>query len=198
MTHRKLFWLPAAFAALVLSVADSSARAPDETKPAVKPSHTKPAATTALTSQTLLKLLTDMGYEPKKINDLTFDLKIQRDGWTIYLRLFLTADQTRVWLTSTLETIPDINKVPAEVLAKLVQGNATYSPCFFYFEVDPKNKDWRRLRVANPVDNRGITAAVLRAEIDRMVTNIKNSKPLWKASEWKTAKPAVTPPKTVK
>jgi hypothetical protein len=187
MTCRKTSCLMAAIATLALGMTAPALWAADATQAS--------PAKTALTMEDLAKKLADMGYDLKKINDTSYEVVIQRDNWKIYLTILFSADKTRLWLVSNLADIEDISKVPADVLAKLLDGNATCSPSFFYYNTDAKRPAFRYLKIARPVDNRGITASVLRTEIDALFDTIKNTKPVWMPSAWKKAAAMVGPSK---
>jgi hypothetical protein len=180
--YRKTSLLLAGMALLAIGAAALTARAAEDKKtpPAPKkPAEAKPAAG-VLTPATLEKTLTDMGLEPKKVNDRAWDVKLSRDGWDFSIRISLTASGQTLWLTATLVQVGDINKVPAQALAKLLKGNFDYGPCMYYFFADPKKTGAGSVVMGRAIDNRGLTAALIRAELDRICTNVKSSHPLWK------------------
>jgi hypothetical protein len=125
-------------------------------------------------------MLTDMGLEPKKAGAGVYDVKLKHDGWDFTVRLSLSPSRKFLWMTQFLGKIPDVNKVPAAALAKLLTGTYDYCPCKFYFIADPKKKESVRLEIGRQIDNRGLTPALVRAELDQLCTNVKSSQPLWK------------------
>jgi hypothetical protein len=188
MVHCKTSWLLAGVMSLGLGLGLLPARAAD----------TPPSpATQALNHESLGKILSDMGYEPKKISDTTYEVVVKRDGWSVYFRICFSNDKTKVWLISTLANIKDVNQVPAEPLAKLLMANNDHGPSAFYLaKVDDKNKAAKVLKIGRPVDNRGLTASLLRIEIDTLFSTIKETKELWSASGWKTVKSTTVSPTT--
>jgi hypothetical protein len=188
MISRKASWLMAGLMTLALGLTALPAAAADTAPTA--------PANGALTPETLGKLLTDMGLDPKKINDNVYEVVVKRSNYVVYFRFQLSSDKSRLWVTSYLESIDDVSKVPADVMAKLLEWNFKASPSFFYFynPADAKKPALRYLYIARPVDNRNITASFLRLELDTMFDTVKNTQSLWKASEWK-AGPAVGPTK---
>ena len=182
MKYRKISYLLAGVMAVALGATALTVTAAESAKAETQ--------TKAITKADLEKFLKDMGYEPKQSGDTGFNIVLKRDSWTVYFTCALSADGSKLYLMSTLENIEDITKVPADVLANLLEGSYNTSAASFYLRKagNDKNKNARVLKVAFLVDNRAITAAVLRDGIDQLFTTIKDTKSLWKASEWKVAK----------
>jgi hypothetical protein len=208
MMHRMNRWLLAGIVSLGLGASAMSARAAEEAKGApakttetkkvetpktVEPAQARPAGL-AIDFARLGQILDDMGYEYKKVGESAYDVVLTRDGWTIYLRLAFSSDKTRLWLVSSLETIEDVTQAPHEILVKLMEANNSHSPSAFYMynPKDQKKPGLRYLKIGRPVDNRGINARTLRAEIDAVFTSIRGTMQLWKAEEWKKLKPTTT------
>jgi hypothetical protein len=186
MLYRNTSWFMAGIMALALGVGLCPAQ--------ILAQNQARAVNQALTPDDLGKLLTDMGYEPKKIDDNTYEVIIKRDGWAVYLRCCFSSDKTKLWLISSLGDIKDINQAPADVLANLLIANFNHGPSAFYLEdADANNKAAKRLKIGRPVDNRAITASILRQQIDAIFSTIRETKDLWKTSEWKSTKAAVAP-----
>jgi hypothetical protein len=159
-------------------------------KPATE-NQVKPAGT-AIDINRLGQILEDMGYDAKKVGDTTYDVVLKRDGWTIYLRLSFSTDGSRLWVVSSLADIEDASKIPNQVLVDLLEATQAHSPSSFYLynPKDAKKPAFRYLKIARPVDNRGINSRTLRAEIDTLFTSIRDTKALWMPSEWTKTKPA--------
>ena len=134
----------------------------------------------------LPKLLENMGYAPEKVDDGVYRVVIDQDNWTIYLRFSLSTDGgQKVWITTSFGDIADWQNVPAEPLLRLLILNDTIGPAHFYVT---QAGAVRKLNMAKAVDNRGVTASVLRREIDKFVGSVKTTADQWDTASW--TKPA--------
>lgn len=130
----------------------------------------------------LPKLLENMGYAPEKVDDGVYRVVIDQDNWTIYLRFSLSTDGgQKVWITTSFGEIPNWEKAPAEPLMKLLILNDSIGPAHFYVTQSGTS---RKLNLAKAVDNRGITASVLRREIDKFVGSVKSTADNWDTASW--------------
>jgi hypothetical protein len=127
----------------------------------------------ALTDQTLNTMLTDMGYAPSALSK-GYLISLKQDTWTVYVQLVLSPDTTKLGFNSNLGAVPNANAVTAAQWMGLIAANADIDPDFFYFD-KPKQK----LYLHRVLDNRGITPAFLRTQIDLFVGHLKSTKDLW-------------------
>jgi hypothetical protein len=137
-----------------------------------------------LTAETLGKMLRDMGYDPKVSTSadksITFyKLVLERDNFTYVIDVSLDKAQKRVWLVCALKRVGAIEQVQAARLQKLLEENDMIAPAAFSYD---KTRKQFFLNVA--VDNRGITAAQLRAELDTLQSVVRRTYPLWNTATW--------------
>jgi hypothetical protein len=175
MRPNKQWFLSCAMALALSGAARAQTPAPADTS-------AKPDACRPIDETDLPKLLENMGYEAQKVDEGVYRVVIEQDSWTIYLRFSLSTDsKQRLWMTTSFGEIKNWEKVPAEPLLKLLVSNDTIGPAHFYVTA---SGDTRRLNMAKAVDNRGITAAVLRREIDKFVSSVKDTAALWDTEAW--------------
>jgi hypothetical protein len=189
MTHRKS--CPLLGLGLALALGAGAARAQQE--PVSAEAGAKSDACRALDEQDLPRLLENMGFEPETVDEGVYKVTIEQDSWTFYLRFSLSTDnRTRLWMTSSFGEIKEIDKVPPAPFIKLLETNDGIGPAHFYITTSGEAK---RLNVAKALDNRGITPAVLRREIDSFLGIIKSSVSQWDTSTWARsgAAPEATP-----
>jgi hypothetical protein len=160
----------------------AGAQAPDALKvPAATSSDGKQA--TALTDETLLQMLRGMGYEPKvdTNNDgsKSYTIHFEREGWCYYFRISLSPDKSVLWISTSLGDVPPGQKIRPEALLKILElnrsglGKARFSI-----------SDRGTLFLSIPLDNRGVTPALIRDAVDELVANVKETQPYWKTGTW--------------
>jgi hypothetical protein len=153
-------------------------------------SEAKSDACQPLEDADLPSMLQNMGYEPEKLSEGVWRVVIEQDGWTFYIRMWLSTDnRQKLWMTTGFGDIKDWDGVPAEVLKKLMISNDAIGPAHFYIA---KSGEVWRLNMGKALDNRGISPAVLRRELDKFLSTIKTTADLWDQSTW-TQAAAATP-----
>lgn len=136
----------------------------------------------------LTKLLIGLGYEPAKVNDSTSRILLERGKWSFKVNIGVSSNAKKVWLTSYVAEIPDVAKVPQSILTKLLQANLEYGPAHFVVaEGNPKPKKWLKMQYA--IDNRNVTPAFIREELDYFAGQLQDSAPLWDTTKWVGAIP---------
>jgi hypothetical protein len=137
-----------------------------------------PSVAGTLSAPDLVKLLSGLGYETEKVNDTTSRIKIDRAKWSFKINVGVSSNAKKVWFTSYLADIPDIDKVPQAALAKLLQANLEFGPAHFVLsEGAAKPKKWLKLQYA--IDNRNVTPAFIREELEYFVGQLQESAPVW-------------------
>lgn len=136
------------------------------------------AQTTSTSGDTITKeglkgYLENMGYTLKDLNDGHYELFIDRKSDNIYITVELSPSLQKIWLTSYYGDLTDREKTDASFLLTLAQKNADLQPTHFFVTKSG------RLKVGRPVDNRGMTAVILRKEIDRLIEDVVGTKELW-------------------
>lgn len=127
-----------------------------------------------LTDDSLKETLVGMGLEPKPLTK-GFLLVIKQDTWTLNMQVVLSGDKRKVGLNANLGKVEDPDQVPAANWKNLLISNGDIDPSAFYFD-----KDQKKLYLHRSFDNRAITPAALRKEIDNFGSNIRGTEELWK------------------
>ena len=127
-----------------------------------------------LTDDSLEQTLDNMGLEPKKLSKGCL-LAIKQDTWTINLQVVLSSDARKVGLNANLGAVEDSSTVTASQWMELLVSNGQIDPSAFYFD-----KAQKKLYLHRSFDNRAVTPAVLRKEIDNFATNVRQTEALWK------------------
>jgi hypothetical protein len=135
-----------------------------------------------LTNEALEKMLTDMGYEPKasKSEDgkrTWYNLTIEQDNFTFVLDLSLA--DGKLWFSCPLRKVAEPEKVPAEKLWKLLEENDTIYPGSFSYYAQRKQFFYNLA-----VENRDLTPAKVRSELDRAMGVMRRTYPDWDTSKW--------------
>ena len=135
---------------------------------------TRPSTRGALTESALGQMLEDMGYEPKKLKQ-GYLVAIKQDAWTYYVQLVLSPNREKIGLKATMGIVDDPTSIPAGQWLNLLSGNTDIAPSFFYF-----NKTNNTLYMHRIIDNRVVTPALIRQQVDAFCANIKDTSELWK------------------
>ena len=133
----------------------------------------QPVAQGDLTSESLQKMLDDMGYLPKKLS-VGYLISISRDSWTFHIQLVLSKDGSKLGMNSNLGAIPKPEEVAASTWLRLLEANGDVDPSAFYVD-----KQTQKLYLHRTLDNRGITPAILRGQIEAFCSNTKDTGKLW-------------------
>ena len=127
-----------------------------------------------LTDDSLLQTLVNMGYEPKKLSKGAL-IVVKQDTWTLNLQVVLSPNAEKVGLNANLGKVDDPDSITSSQWKGLLVSNGEIDPSAFYFDNDQK-----KLYLHRSFDNRGITPAILRREIERFSSNIQHTSDLWK------------------
>jgi len=134
----------------------------------------KSVAGEVLTDDTLSQSLSNMGFEPKKLSK-GFLIAIKQDTWTLNMQLVLSANQEKIGLNANLGKVEEPASVGAQTWYDLLVSNGDIDPAAFYFD-----KDQKKLYLHRTFDNRGVTPAILRREIESFGAAIRKTESLWK------------------
>jgi hypothetical protein len=164
-----------------------------ETKPELKdgnPPATKtesiPAAPGVLTDAKLKEMLETLGYEPReeKIKDgMNYQVFITVDGLKYDVTVQISPNKEKIWTTIPLADMNDEHLKMASRWVKLTQLNDEIGPCYFRY-----NLQYKRLYMTRPMDNRGVTAKLLRDHLERHTDRCAETKLHWMSANW-TVKP---------
>jgi hypothetical protein len=172
----------AALLASVLGIAAANARADEPAKPAPIPSQPAVQAVPPLTDAALLEMIQKMGYEAqieKTDKGNIYSLNIKRGTWTYIIDVSLSPSKTKLWLSGWLSELPPNEKISVDKLLDLLEGSWTYGPAHFRY-----HKKFRQLNIGLCLDNREISPAVLREQLESFMETMKKSELLWNAKMW--------------
>lgn len=129
---------------------------------------------TQLTNDSLKSMLDGLGDEPKALSK-GYLIAVKHEGWTINMQLVLSADNTKLGFNANLGVVEDPDGVTAAQWRGLLEENREIDPSAFYYD-----KDQKKLYMHRVLDNRGITPAYLRTQIDNFCANVKDTNDYWK------------------
>jgi hypothetical protein len=130
-----------------------------------------------LTDDGLRQMLDGLGLEPKPLSK-GFLIVMKRDAWTYNLQVLLSDNKEKLGINANLGTVKDPDSVTAAQWRALMVANGTIEPSFFYFDADKK-----KLFLHRAMNNRGLTPAYLRTQIDTFVEDMRKTADLWKFTE---------------
>ena len=148
----------------------SPARAADSTSTTTTARSTPGPA--VLTDENLEKTLEDMGLEPKKLSK-GYLIVVKQDTWTLNTQLVLSENKTKLGMNSNLGVVEE-EKVTASQWMSLLVSNGDIDPSSFYY-----NKEQKKLYLHRSIDNRDLTPAILRKEIETFCSNVRSTSKLW-------------------
>ena len=122
----------------------------------------------------LKELLTGMGFVVKNTNEAgkpdKFEIKNASGGLDIPTTYEISASTNYIWLTVFLGKASDEN---AETNTNLLKQNANIQPCLFYITAKGN------LMMGLPVENRAVTATVLKRCNDFLAARVAETKDYW-------------------
>jgi hypothetical protein len=125
-----------------------------------------------LKSDCLPQTLSGMGFDAKPLGE-GFLILIERDGWKLYVDLIVSSDNSKVGFNSNLGTVNE-QKVSAAQWMGLVAANKDIDPSVFFYDAAKKT-----LYIHRVLDNRSVTPAILRDQLDRFLADIRSSEKIW-------------------
>jgi hypothetical protein len=127
-----------------------------------------------LSDSGLSRMLTGMGYEPKKLKQGCL-VSIKQGEWTYNIQFVISPSREKIGLNANVGAIEDPSTVTANQWMDILVANADTAPSFFYY-----NKNTHILYLHRVIDNRSLTPAILSRQIDAFTNNIKNTAEVWK------------------
>jgi hypothetical protein len=122
----------------------------------------------------LREMLVQLGYN---VNDLVkdpglekFSIVLTRDGLDIPIAAEMSSNSRYIWLTVNLGAAKPENSLRN---LSLLKQNAKAQPCQFYIT------DSGKLMMGLPVENHGLSNAVLRERIESIASRVSESKVMW-------------------
>jgi hypothetical protein len=136
------------------------------------PARAADSCAAALTNDCLGQTLMQMGFEPKALNKGF--LVTQKEGtWTFYVQFVLSDDGTKLGLNSNLGDVNEA-EVTADQWRALLASNTDIDPSSFNY--DPAKK---RLYLHRVMDNRSLTPAILKTQLDNFINDMRSTSKLW-------------------
>ena len=134
-----------------------------------------------LTPNSIPPLLTGLGFTPKESGAGTWEITSTRGGLDVPIAVALSKSNRKLWMTVFLAEFDDKRRADAVALLELLRKNFDIQPAhFFVVKEEPASgpiKD--SLKVAVALDNRGITPADLKREIEKLSDDVVGSRALW-------------------
>ncbi len=128
----------------------------------------------ALNDSTLLQMLTDIGYEPKKLKQ-GYVVAIKQGEWTFNVQFLISQNREKIGMNANMGTVEDPSSISAPQWMNLLATNTDIAPSFFYF-----NKNNRTLYMHRVLDNRCMTSVIMRQQVEAFTTSIKDTAEVWK------------------
>ena len=127
-----------------------------------------------ITRVQLKEKLEQMGFAVKTINEKAGEEKYEvthpGSGFSVPVGYEISASTNFIWLTTFLGKA---DTADAEKNLEILKENGNIQPSFFYITAKGN------LMMAVAVENRGITAAILRRHIDKLVGDVSKTSALW-------------------
>jgi hypothetical protein len=135
-----------------------------------------------LTERRLSDFLEGLGYDPKETEAANgakiCKIKVQMDTWTFYPTVELSPDKTICWVVIGLQRLPDPQRVPRDILIKLLNENETGLK-FFSLE-----KKTHLIKLNLPLPNYEISPTFFRTQMDFMIQMTRRTEELWNPKKW--------------
>lgn len=128
-----------------------------------------------LSVENVRDMLRGLGYEPSVRKSGSMDvlhLSIRRDDWTFEFDVSVSGNKKKIWMSCFFD--PYSRDPNARELANLLDASFKHGPAHFTY--NPTN---RQLNLGLPLDNRGITADILRTEVETFIDTIRKTESLW-------------------
>ncbi len=127
-----------------------------------------------LSDDGLKQMLTGMGYEPKPLSK-GFLVAVKQATWTLNMQAVISPDKRKLGLNANMGSVEDPSKITADVWLALLVSNGDIDPSSFYFD-----KKSNKLYLHRSFDNRSLTPASLKKELDNFGGQITQTADLWK------------------
>ena len=122
----------------------------------------------------LREMLVQLGYEVtdivKDAGKEKYSVNFEKADINIPIGYEISPSGSYIWLTANLGDAPTSG---SDKTLQLLKQNSKIQPTFFYIT------DSGRLMVALPVENRGVTNAILRLRSETIADNIGKTKDIW-------------------
>lgn len=128
-----------------------------------------------VTQTRLREMLVELGYEVtdlnKEVGKEKYSVKFEKAGFNIPVGFEISPSKNYIWLTVNLGPAPTEGNAKCLTLLK---QNSKVQPCFFYIT------DSGTLMMAQAIENRGVTNAILRQRAEFVSDNVGKTQEFWK------------------
>ncbi len=125
-----------------------------------------------LNSEGLKKMAEGLGFELKTINAEVgkekYEIPVKSATLNIPVGAEVSASTNYIWLTVNLGANSGTKKHE-----EMLKSNGSIQPCFFYLSSKGA------LMMAEPIDNRGVTPAILKRCLDKLVADVDKTATIW-------------------
>ncbi len=125
-------------------------------------------------SEELARLLREVGFDAKVINDRAVTTKKELDPWSFPVLLLISQDEQNVFVVMGLSVVKDESKLSAATLLKLLERNQDQTTARFTYSAERK-----RTELLTLLSNQALNGTILRDEITRMAILARNSEQVW-------------------
>lgn len=125
-----------------------------------------------LKQEGLSEFLQNLGYEVKELGEGAFEFQTTEGDLTIYVVTNISKSGQKVWMTINLGDMPEAERNDAPRLLGFLRSNAEIQPTHFFVRGD-------NLRIGVAMDNRGITPAMYRKQVDALAETVFKTRKLW-------------------
>lgn len=136
-----------------------------------------------LTPDSLKEMLTNLGYDfdvEKTTNgNFLHFVKVARKGMNYEVNVNISSNKQKLWCSVALADVKPEHATQSDKLLKLLELNQKIGPSHFYYY--PPHK---MFYIAKPMDNRGITAKLLRENIDSIMETVVTYETDWNVAKW--------------
>ena len=127
----------------------------------------------ALDNAGLQSMLDNMGYSPKPLSN-GYLISIKQDSWTYNMQLLLSSDGSKIGMNANLGVVEDPSTITSDQWRTLLEKNEDVDPSSFYFD-----KENKKLYIHRALDNRQVTPAFMRKQIENFCSNIHDTSDEW-------------------
>jgi hypothetical protein len=131
-----------------------------------------PSAASVLGDAGLHDMLESMGLAPKNLTK-GYLVAIRQDKWTFNVQLVLSANLTKLGFNANCGMVDESAVSGGQWMALLISNGDIEPTCFYY------DQERKKLYLHRAIDNRDITPAILRGELDTFVGNLRDTAKLW-------------------
>lgn len=128
--------------------------------------------TDKLNSESLKKMAEGLGFELKTINAEVgkekYEIPVKTATLSVPVGAEVSSSTNYIWLTVNLGANSSTKKHE-----EMLKSNGSIQPCFFY--ITSKGA----LMMAEPIDNRSITPAILKRCLDKLVSDVEKTTTIW-------------------